>query len=303
MRVDSSPIGRLVEQFQAAAYVAHPYHRSGIGWPSEVSSLTSTEAEQFYRKYYTPSNMVLALVGDIDPAQAMPILEKYFGALPAGPKPEELRIVEPKQFDTRSVIVHENTQPIYLEGYHRPSYLDPDDAVYDVIEDLLSNGRTSRLYRSLVRDKRVAAFAAGFSGFPGSKYPSLFAFYGIPMPGHSPKEIADGIHVEIDRLKSQDISDDELQMVKTRFRAQLIQSLGSNEGLATTLATIQLRYGDWKELFGELDRINKVTKADVRRVANKVFLASNRTTAEIDTTAAPTGNTAENGSSNQQEKQ
>ena len=303
MRVDSNPIGRLVEQFQAAAYVAHPYHRSGIGWPSEVTSLTATQAKAFYKKYYTPSNTVIALVGDLDPATVMPILEKYFGAIPSAPRPEELDIVEPKQFDTRSIVIRENTQPIYLEGYHRPSYLDPDDSVYDVIEDLLSDGRTSRLYRSLVRDKRIAATSAGFSGFPGNKYPNLFALYGVPIPGRSPQQVADGIHTEIDRLKNEDISDDELQMIKTRYRARLIRALGSNEGLASTLATIQLRYGDWKQLFGELDRIDKVTKADVRRVANKVFVASNRTTGEIVTaTAASSGANQADADSNKQEQ-
>ena len=303
MRVDSNPNGRMVEQFQAAAYVAHPYHRSGIGWPSEVTSLTATQAKTFYKKYYTPSNTVIALVGDIYPKEAMPLLEKYFGALPTEPKPSDLDIAEPPQFDTRSVVIHDKAQPIYIEGYHRPDYRDPDDAVYDVIEDLISNGRTSRLYRSLVRDQHIAAYAAGFTGFPGHKYPNLFALYGVPMPGHKPDEIADGIHKEIERLKNEDVTDDELQMIKTRFRAQLIESLGSNEGLAQSLAQLQLRYGDWKQLFGEIDRTQKVTKADIRRVANKVFVASNRTTAEILTITPTQKPVQQNPGENTQEQQ
>ena len=94
--------------------------------------------------------------------------------------------VEPKQFAEKKVAIHEQTQPLYIEGYHRPSYRDPDDAVYDAISDILSNGRVSRLYRSLVRDQQIAAEAAGFSGYPGQKYPGLFAFIAIPLPGHTP---------------------------------------------------------------------------------------------------------------------
>lgn len=296
LRTDSSPIGRMVEQFLATAYVAHPYQRSGVGWPSELDHLTATEAEKFYRKYYVPSNTVIALVGDLKPAQVFPIVEKYFGSLPSGSKPEPLTTVEPQQFAERSVVLREASQPFYLEGYHRPDIHDPDDVVYDVISDLLSQGRTSRLYRSLVRDKKIAAAAAGFSGFPGNKYPSLFAFFAIPVPPHTPQELAQGIHEEIDRLKTQDVTDEELAMVKTRAKANLIRGLADNQGLAAQLAEFQTNYGDWRELFRNVDRLEKVTKADVRRVANKVFVESNRTVAMIENKpaqskpASPAGN-------------
>ena len=285
MRIDSSPIGRLVEQFLAAAYVAHPYQRPGVGWMSELSQITATEAEAFHKKFYVPSNMVIAVAGDIKPAEAMPILEKYFGAIPAGPKPEGMTTVEPKQVSERTVTLTESTQPLYLEGYHKPDYQDPDDAVYDAIQDIFSNGRTSRLYRSLVRDQQIAAEAEGFSGFPGDKYPGLFAFFAAPNPGHSNEELRTAIHKEIDKLKTTDVSDAELAMYKTRARADLLRGLGDNEGLAQELATNQLRYGDWRELFRQLDRVDKVQKADIRRVANKIFLATNRTWAEVN--AAP----------------
>jgi predicted Zn-dependent peptidase len=282
MRVDSNPIGRMVEQFLAAAYVAHPYQRSGVGWPFDVSHLTATEAMEFYKKYYVPSNTVVAVVGDLKAEQVFPIVDKYFGPIPSGPKPEPLVTVEPKQFDERRVTLRESTQPLYLEGYHRPSYLDPDDAVYDVISDLLSEGRTSRLYRSLVRDKKIAAVAAGFSGFPGNKFPNLFAFYAVPTQGHTTAEVEKAFHEEIERIKTQDVSDEELQMVKTRAKAALIRGLADNEGLASQLAINQTRYGDWRELFLSVDRIEKVTKADIRRVANKTFIETNRTVASIE---------------------
>ena len=294
MRTDSNPIGRLVEQFLATAYVAHNYGRSGVGWPSEVSQISATEALAFHKKYYAGSNIVVAVVGDVKAAEAMPMLEKYFSKIPAGPKPEEMTTIEPKQFAEKTVVIREQTQPFFLEGYHRPDYRDPDDAVYDAIGDIMSNGRVSRLYRSLVEQQQIAAVAQGFSPFPGDKYPDLFAFYAVPLPGHTPAEMRDAIHKEIDRIKTADVTDDELQMYKTRTRADLLRGLADNQGLANNLAQYQTRYGDWRELFKQLDKVDKVSKADIRRVANKVFVASNRTTAEIDTDA-PAGNSTKSG--------
>lgn len=286
MRIDSNPIGRMVEQFLATAYVAHPYHRPGVGWESELSQITATEADAFHKKYYVPANIVIAVVGDVTPAD-LPMLEKYFGEIPAGPKPEPMSTVEPPQAAEKQVIIKDPTQPLYLEGYHRPDYRDPDDAVYDAIQDIFSNGRTSRLYRSLVRDQQIAAEAEGFSGFPGDKYPGLFAFFAVPNAGHTPEEMRTAIHKEIEKLKTTDVSDDELAMFKTRARADLLRGLGDNQGLAEQLAIYQLRYGDWQELFNELNKVDAVTKADIRRVASKVFVPSNRTYAMVEFEAPP----------------
>jgi predicted Zn-dependent peptidase len=285
MRTDSNPTGRLVEQFLATAYVAHNYGRSGVGWPSEVGQINATEAMAFHKKYYVGANIVVAVVGDVKAAEAMPLLEKYFSKIPAGAKPEEMTTIEPKQFAEKTVAIREQTQPFYIEGYHRPDYRTPDAQVYDAISDIMSTGRVSRLYRSLVRDQQIAAFAAGFSPFPGDKYPGLFAFFGVPLPGHTPAEIRDGIHKEIDRIKTTDVTDEELAMYKTRTRADLLRGLADNQGLANDLAQYQTRYGDWRELFRQLDKVDKVTKADIRRVANEVFVPSNRTSAWIETEA------------------
>ncbi len=283
LRTDSNPIGRLIEQFTAAAFAAHPYHRPTVGWMSDLNSFSATDAQKFYDKYYVPSNMVVAVAGDVKAAQALPILEKYFGGLPARPHPDEATTTEPPQNSERKVVLKEKSQPLYVEGYHRPDYRNKDDAVYDAITDLMSEGRTSRLFRALVRDKKIAAFSAGFSGLPGNKYPHLFAFYAFPLPGHSPQEVGDAIHVEIERLKKEDISDDELKMIKTRTKANLIRGLAENSGLAQQLAFYQTRYGDWRELFRSVDRIDKVTKADIRRVANEIFVDTNRTVGVIET--------------------
>jgi predicted Zn-dependent peptidase len=288
MRTDSNPIGRLLEQFITAAYQAHQYHRPTIGWMSDLNSFSATEALDFFHTYYIPSNMVVAVVGDVKASEAMPIIEKYFGRIKSVEKPDERTTTEPPQNSERRVVLHEVSQPVYLEGYHRPDYRSKDDAVYDSIADLVSNGRTSRLYRALVRDKKLASDSAGFTGLPGNKYPHLFAFYAIPLPGHKPDDMASAIHAELERLKNEDITDDELKMIKTRAKANLLRGLDNNAGLASQLATYQSRYDDWRELFRTVDRIEQVTKADIRRVAAQTFVASNRTVGIIET-ASPNG--------------
>src|SRR5712672_2958677 len=298
LRTDSNPTGRLIEQFTAAAFEAHPYHRPTVGWMADLNSFSATDAQKFFNQYYVPSNMVVSIAGDVKAAQVLPVLEKYFGRLPAHPQPDESTTAEPPQNSERKVVLMEKTQPLYLEGYHRPDYRSKDDAIYDAITDLMSEGRTSRLYRSLVRDKKIASFSAGFSGLPGTKYPHLFAFYAFPLPGHTTKEVADAIHAEIDRLKKEDISDDELKMIKTRTKANLIRGLADNTGLANQLAFYQTRYGDWRELFRTVDRIDKVTKADIRRVANETFNDTNRTVGIIET-APGGGPAAEQGAADQ----
>jgi predicted Zn-dependent peptidase len=294
MRTDSSPQGRLIEQFLAAAYTAHPYGRPVVGWPSDLRAFSATDAANFYRKYYVPSNMVVAVVGDVKAETALPIIERYFGRIPAGPAPEPLRTEEPPQRALREVVLQDKAQPLYLEGYHRPRAADPDDAVYDVLSDLLSKGRTSRLYRSLVRDKQIAVAAEGGS-FPGNKYPSVFYFFAVPVHGKTAADMAGPIHEEIERLKAQDVTDDELQSVKTRAKADLIRGLADNQGLAIQLAEYQARYGDWRELFRQIQRIEAVTKADIRRVANKTFTDQNRTVARMETAAPSLAPGAEKG--------
>ena len=151
MRTDSNPTGRLLEQFNAEAFEAHPYHRPTVGWMYDLNSFSATDAKKFFDQYYVTANMVVAVAGDVKASQALPILEKYFGRLPASHKPEEPTTTEPPQNSERKVVLKEKSQPLYLEGYHRPDYKTKDDAVYDAITDLMSEGRTSRLYRALVR--------------------------------------------------------------------------------------------------------------------------------------------------------
>lgn len=278
---DSQPIGRLFEQLQVTAFEAHPYKQPIIGYMSDLESITMTDAEAFFRTHYAPSNLVTVLVGDVKAETALPVLEKYFGRIPARPGPPPLRTVEPPQSAEKIVILEGEAQPIYAEAYHKPAGTHPDQAVYDAIDDILTRGRTSRLYRSLVRDQKLAVAIESFSGFPGIKYPNLWVVLATPAFGVANEQVQAALRAELDRLRTEDVADEELAKFKTRAKADLVRSLRSNLGLADALAENHWLYGDWRELFRSLDRLDKVTKADIRRVAGETFQKSNRTVAMI----------------------
>ena len=286
LRTESTPQGRLFEQFLATAFTAHPYHQPTVGYMSDLNSFSREDAERFYKEHYVPANIVTAIVGDVKSSDVIPVVDKYFGRIPKGEKPAPLRTVEPPQTAEKVVRLPDPAQPAYFEGYHKGSVVDPDEPVYETIGQILSTGRTSRLYRSLVRDKQIAVNANAGSGFPGDKYPNLFTVSAIPARGHSPEEVQTAIHAQLDRLKTEDVTDDELAMVRTRTKARLIRTLGANQGLAVNLAEYQSMRGDWRELFRSVDKFDKVTKADIKRVAQKTFVNTNRTVGIIETTPA-----------------
>jgi predicted Zn-dependent peptidase len=281
MNLESQPAGRLFEQIFATAYQAHPYHHRGIGHMSDLQSLSITDAYAFFDKYYTPSNLVTAIVGDIKAQELIPLIDRYFGRIPGRPSPEPLRTVEPPQIAEKTVVIEDAAQPIYLEAYHRPAFTHPDQPVYQAIDDILVNGRTSRLYRSLVRDKKLAVEAESLPDLPGRKYPFLWIPIIVPAFGVSNQQVQAALHQELDRLQREDVSDEELARFKARAKADLLRSLNSNLGLATQLAEYHQLFGDWRELFRSIDRLDRVTKADIRRVAGEMFQKSNRTVGMI----------------------
>ena len=281
MRTESQPVGRLIEQALSAAFVAHPYKQPVVGYMSDLQSFTATDADAFFRKYYVPSNMVTVIVGQVSAEEILPTIEKYFERIPAGEKPEPLRTVEPPQIAEKTVVLVDPAQPIYAEMYHQPNILDPDQAVYSAIDDVLSNGRTSRLYRTLVRDEKIAAASGSFSGFPGRKYPGLWLVFAAPAKDRTNQEVQASIRAELERLKSEPVTDGELQRFRTRAKANLLRQARSNFGLAIQLGMYHSWYGDWREFFRDLDRIEAVTKEDIMRVAKKTFVATNRTVGMI----------------------
>ena len=280
-RVESSAVGRLFEQLKFAAVSAHPYRNPLGGYMSDLQSFTMEDARVFFRKHYVPSNIVTAVVGDVRASHLIPLLEKYFGRIPEGKKPAPLRTVEPPQIAEKRLILREQAQPVYVAAYHMPAATHPELPVYEVIDDILSSGRTSRLYRTLVRDQRTAVQVASYSNYPGGKYPGLWLVLAVPAQGVSNEIVEEAIGAEIDRIKSELVSDNEMKKAKTRARANLIRSLGSNQGLANQLVAYQTLYGDWRELFSQIDLLDKVTKEDVQRVAEKTFTDTNRTVGMI----------------------
>jgi len=281
MRVESQPVGRLVEQLITTAFQYHPYQQPGIGTPSDLQSISITDAKAFFDTYYAPSSMTTAIVGDVHAATLVPILEKYFGRIPARAPAPGLRTVEPPQIAERIVLMEDPGQPLYVEGFHKPAQTDADQPVYDAIDDILSRGRTSRLYRSLVRDGQLAVDVGSFSGFPGGKYPNLWAAYAFPGVGVTNEKVQAALRKEIERLRSEDVTDEELARFRARSRGDLLRSLESNAGLSRSLAEYHRLFGDWRDLFRYLDRLQKVTKADIRRVAASTFTPANRTVAMI----------------------
>ncbi|MBD2292471.1 insulinase family protein [Anabaena sphaerica FACHB-251] len=281
MRVDNSPVGSMVEKFNDTAFTVHPYRRPVIGYDEDIRNLTPANVKQFFDNYYVPSNLTIAVVGDVNPDEVKRLAQTYFGRYQAKPKAQAKITPEPKQTATREVTLELSSQPWYFEGYHRPGVTDPDNAVYDIIGSLLSNGRTSRLYKSLIETQRIALAAQGLSGFPGEKYPNLMLFYALTAPGHTVDDLAIALGKEIARLKTEPVSETELQRVKTQARAGLLRSLDSNMGMAQQLLEYEVKTGSWRNLFKQLDDIASVTPADIQRVAQATFTPENRTVGKL----------------------
>jgi len=279
MRVESDPQGKLEEQMLATAIEAHPYRVMPGGWASDIENLRVKDAQKFFGEYYVPGNITMAIVGDVNPARMKALAEEYFGRMQKRPLPDPVITVEPPQEGPKHTEVASPAQPMEFIAYHRPSQYDKDDPVFDVISDLLSGGRTSIMYKDLVRDRKLALAAGAESGFPGGKYPNLFFFYLIPGLGHTSSENEKELDKLIADLQKTKVDEASLARVKIRTRAGLIRQLDNNAGLAQLLASYYANFGDWKKLFTDLDEIDKVSADDVQRVAKKYFVEDNRTVA------------------------
>lgn len=281
LRTEDSPGGLLYEVFAAAAFQAHPYGFPTIGWASDIQSLTPAETEQFFRTYYGPANAVVAIVGDINPPEVITLIEQTFGKIPATSSPPPVVTVEPPQRGERRAEVEFDAEPVLLIGYHKPALGHPDDDVFDVIDSVLSEGQTSRLYSRLVREKRVAASVSTVSSFPGAQAPNLFVISATPLAPHTTRELETVIDQEIERLKTEPVTPTELEKVMNNLDAELLRSLRSNSGLASQLAFYQTVAKDWRYLLAARERIAAVTPADIQRVAAQYLIRSNRTVASL----------------------
>ncbi len=283
MAVDNQPIGMLLEEFLALAYKAHPYGIHVIGHMADIQTITRQEALDFYKKYYHAKNMVIAIVGDVYPEELISILEEYYNDMPSKPKPEPVETVEPPQRGLRSTTIKHPSQPFIIMGYHKPDIHHPDQEVFEAITSIMGVGRTSRLYKKLVVEKKIALASAAITGLPGNKYPGLFIFIAVPTQGHTNEECKKAMDEEIEKLKTELVIDAELQRFKTRAKAGLIRSMSSNTGMAGELAFFEVVTGDWRNLFKQLEAIEKVTKEDIMRVAKEYFKETNCAIATIET--------------------
>ena len=291
MRTESTPVGRLMEEFLATAFKAHPYGSPTIGHMSDLENISRSDASAFFDTYYVPSNMVIALAGDVTPERVRELAAKYFGRLEAAPEPLPVITQEPEQIGQRRVVIVEETQPYVLIGYHRPSAQDATDAAYTVLADILSRGRTSRFHAELVEEEEALGVNA-LPAFPGSKYPTLFAIFGVPTRNATAPELEEQIYAVLEDIKEGGVTSEELERAKVRARAELIQRLDSNTGLASMLSGAEAITGDWRNVFHDLREIEAVTAADVQAVAQQTFQTNNRTVGMIMTATSEGADTA-----------
>lgn len=281
---ESSPVGRLVEEMLSIAYKAHPYGEPTLGHMSDLDSMTRTEAMDFFKRYYGADNLTIIISGDADPAHVKELAHEYFDRLPAGPPIEPVETVEPPQQVERRVIMEDKSQPVLLMGYHKVDINHEDDVVFNVLSDILGNGRTSRLYKSLVKEQKSAIESYSFTDFPGSKYPNMMVFVSYPSKDHTAADNEKAIDEEVERIRNEEVTEEELSRAKVRARVNLIRQLDSNMGLALQMAYFHVLTGDWRNLFHSINAIDEVTAEDIKRVANQYLVPENRTVASIVTT-------------------
>ncbi|MFQ5607163.1 MAG: M16 family metallopeptidase [Candidatus Zixiibacteriota bacterium] len=282
MRTDSNPIGRLIEEFLTTAYKAHPYGVPTVGHMSDLGNYSRAEALEFFKKYYNPNNLCIAVVGDVKAKDVIKYARKHFGRIPSGKPVERIQTVEPPQLGERRVAIEDPAQVVWIAGYHVPDITHPDRPALDALIDYLGSGRTSLLYKKLVKETQKAIQVGAFSGFPGDKYPTMVAVYGVASKDVTSADLESLILPEVDRLKDELLTAEEVSQIKARARDGFIRQLNSRQGLALQLAGYEMVNGDWRELFRGLDMINAVTAEDIQRVAQEYFTKKNRTVAYIE---------------------
>jgi predicted Zn-dependent peptidase len=281
MRTESSPVGRLIEEFLGICYLGHPYGQPLVGHISDLKSFTRQDAIAFYKKNYVPGNIVMCLVGDVNPDEVQELAQKYFKDWEKAPVPEPVRTVEPPQRGERTVTIRDPGQPILAMAYHKPDISDPDTAVYDVLTALVANGRSSRLHQRLVKDEKKAIAVGAITEIPGRLYPGLFLLFAVPAKGVTAADCEASVLEEIDKLKKEPVPATELEAVVTRMKADRIRELRSNQGFASALLEAEVLTGDWHKALTYTLELEAVTPADLQRVAQKTFTYSNRSVGSI----------------------
>jgi len=280
MRTDNQPQGKLYEQLLLTAFQAHPYRSPTVGFPSDLEHLTRPSAMEFRRRHYVPGNAVGALVGDIDPAAAERLIRRYFGGLPGGTAAPGPATVEAPQTGLRRITVEFDAEPEVMLAFHKDVWPSPDDPVFQVIDSLLTSGRTSRLFRRLVLETQVAADVYSLQA-PGDRYPNVFLIGAVPRAPHTPQEVEAEILNEVKRLADKPVEERELQKIRNQVEASFLYPLRSNAGLASQLSYFEVLTGDWNNMTAYKQALIATTPARVQEVARKTFVPSNLTVAVL----------------------
>ncbi|MFH0778934.1 MAG: pitrilysin family protein, partial [Candidatus Eisenbacteria bacterium] len=274
---DNDPDEQLGEAFYSVAFTASPYNWPVLGWMSDLQTTDRKELEAYHRMYYAPNNAVAMVVGDVTVGQVEKLARRYFESIPAQRAARRLETREPEQKGERRVIVEHTANPKLMIGFHKPVYPDPDAAAIGVLENILGAGRTSRLYKTVFEEQELTADAPNVYDGPGDRYDNLIVIDAQPRHPHTLEEVEKAILGELDKMKTEPVTERELQRVKNQIDANMIRSLGSNIGIAFQVGFGQVFYGDYHALFRNLERVKEVTAEDVRRVANKYLTERNRT--------------------------
>lgn len=276
---ESNPGGMIYETLLSTAYKVHPYRNPVIGWDSDINNLTLAETRDFLDKYYSPANMVITMVGDFDKAAALELVTRYFGSLPPGIPVPPVTAQEPPQMGERRANIIFDTEPQLMIAFHKPTMPKREDYVFDILMQVLGEGRTSRLYKSLVVEQQLATEVSVF-GAPGSRYDNLMTIALTPRQTCTCTDIEAAVYGELERLQREPISQAELDKAKRQIQTSILRSLKGNSGLARMLSSYEV-LGSWKYLVEYEQQLNAISAEDVMTVAKTYLNANNRTVVSI----------------------
>ncbi len=283
LSVENNPDSKLYEQLIASAIIAHPYHVFWE-WQSEENNLKRSDVETFFKTYYIPQRMTVAVVGDVKLDDVKKLAMQYFGDMPSGPQPAPIYTTEPEQPGERRIDVEFEASPMVFVAYHMVSFDSPEQATFEVASRLLGDGRTSRLYKSLVLEKQLC-MDISVGAYPGSDLgddaPGIMNVYAYPKEGVSTADVEKGIYEELEILAAAPVDEKELQKIKNRIEANFIWSFYTNLGLAGKMALAQNQVHDWRYLLKFRNNLKAVTANDIMTVAKKYFTKENRTVATL----------------------
>ncbi len=276
LRTDDNPQAVLIEQVMATAFELQPYHWPIIGWMEDIARFTLEDLRAHYKNYYNPVNAILVAVGDFKKEDLLPKIEKAFGSYPKGVAPVQERDTDPQQIGERRILVKKEAQlPSLVMGYHVPNLREKDSYVLEVIATLLSGGKSSRLYQSLVREKRLVLSVDADHSLT-SRDPNLFTLSAELLPGKEVAEAEKAFDQEVDRLQKEPVGSQELEKAKNQLEASFIFAQDSLFYQAMLLARHEIALS-WKAIEDYLPSIRKVSPEDIRRVAKKYLTPDNRT--------------------------